>query len=85
MQVYVYRSSRKPGTYVYLRERDAFKAVPEPLLATLAPLEFALELDLGPDRRLAREDPQAVRRNLLAHGYHLQLPPREERLLDEPD
>lgn len=75
MQVFVYRSSRKPDTYVYLAQRDAFAALPEPLLASLGRLEFALEFALTPERRLAREDAQAVRRNLATQGFHLQMPP----------
>ena len=77
MQVYVYRSRRKADTYVYLRERDGFSCLPEPLHQSLAPFDFALEFQLTPERKLAREDPQAVRRNLMSRGFHLQLPPGE--------
>lgn len=78
MQVFVYRSRRQADTYVYLRERDAFACLPEALSGRLAPFDFALEFALTPERRLAREDPVVVRRNLLAQGFHLQLPPGED-------
>jgi uncharacterized protein YcgL (UPF0745 family) len=39
------------------------------------PLHHVLELELGPGRRLAREDSAVVRANLLQCGFHLQAPP----------
>jgi uncharacterized protein YcgL (UPF0745 family) len=34
-----------------------------------------MELELTPERKLAREDARQVVANLEAHGYHLQSPP----------
>jgi uncharacterized protein len=78
MHCYVYRSSRRADTYLYLPRRDDFTELPEGLVRALGRLEFALELDLTPGRRLAREDPAGVLANLESHGFHLQLPPPEK-------
>ncbi|HEY0334654.1 MAG TPA: YcgL domain-containing protein [Stenotrophomonas sp.] len=75
MQAYVYKSQRKQDTYVYLATRDAFDALPDTLQAQLAPLVFVLEVTLTPERRLARVDVEAVRRQLVECGFFLQLPP----------
>lgn len=75
MQAYVYKSTRKAETYVYLREREAFELLPPALRAQLGGLQFVLEVALTPERRLAREDAAIVRRNLASAGFHLQLPP----------
>lgn len=75
MQAYVYKSLRKAETFVYLRERDAFGLLPEALRGSLGELRFVLEVALTPERRLAREDADVVRRNLAAQGFHLQFPP----------
>lgn len=75
MQAFVYKSLRKPDTYLYLARRDDFAAVPAPVLAPLGTLQFVMELALGPDRRLARADPAVVRGNLAGRGFHLQTPP----------
>lgn len=75
MHAYVYRSQRKADTYVYLAERDGFSRLPEPVRTQLGTLVFVLEVALTPDRRLARENPEEVRRNLVARGFHLQFPP----------
>jgi uncharacterized protein YcgL (UPF0745 family) len=77
MKCFVYRSARRAETYVYLREQDAFGLLPAALAEQLGTLSLVLELELGPGRRLAREDPEVVRGNLAAQGFHLQLPPPE--------
>ena len=78
MHAYVYKSLRKADTYVYLAEREDFGRVPEPLRAQLEPLRFVLDVALVPGRKLAREDVEAVRENLVMRGFHLQLPPGTE-------
>ena len=82
MQAHVYKSLRKADTFVYLRERDAFDLVPDGLRAALGELRFVLEVALTPERKLAREDAELVRRNLAAQGYHLQFPPPPEHGAD---
>lgn len=75
MLAHVYKSLKKADTYVYLAERDGFDCLPPPLRAQLGTLQFVLEVALTPDRRLARENPEVVRNNLAARGFHVQLPP----------
>jgi uncharacterized protein len=82
MRCYVYRSSRRADTYVYLPRRDDFSGVPDGLLQALGRLDFSLEFELTPQRRLAREDPAAVLANLDRQGFHLQLPPPEDERRD---
>lgn len=76
MHAYVYKSQRKPDTYVYLAKRDDFDALPPELGTTLAPFSFVLEVVLTPERRLAQADAALVRANLAERGFHLQLPPQ---------
>ena len=75
MQAFVYKSLKKADTYVYLAGRDDFARIPDPLRSQLGTLQFVLELALTPERKLAREDAAVVRENLVARGFHLQLPP----------
>lgn len=74
MLAYVYKSQRKADTYLYLAARDDFACLPEPLRAQLGGLQFVLEVELTPERRLAQADPAVVRANLVARGFHLQFP-----------
>ena len=75
MQAYVYKSRRKADTFVFLAARDDFTRLPEPVRVQLGELAFVLEVALTPERRLAQSDPQLVRANLAAHGFHVQFPP----------
>lgn len=75
MHAYVYKSLRKHDTYVFLAGRDDFARLPEPVREQLGPLQFVLDVALTPGRRLARSDADVVRGNLVARGFHLQLPP----------
>lgn len=75
MQAYVYKSRRRADTYVFLAARDDFAAVPDAVRAQLGELAFVLEVALTPDRRLALSDPDVVRANLSARGFHVQFPP----------
>ena len=75
MQAYVYKSLRKADTYVYLGARDDFARLPGPLRAQLGNLQFVLEVALTPERKLAIEDVDVVRANLVSRGFHLQFPP----------
>lgn len=75
MHAYVYKSLRKPDTYIYLPERDGFAGLPDPVREQLGALEFVLEIELTPGRRLARADVQQVREQLESRGFFIQMPP----------
>jgi len=75
MHAYVYKSLQKADTYVFLAVRDDFGRMPDALRDQLGTLEFVLDVDLAPGRKLAREDPALVRDNLACRGFHLQLAP----------
>lgn len=75
MLAHVYKSLKKADTYLYLAARDDFARLPEPLRTQLGALQFVLEVDLAPGRKLAQADPEVVRGNLAARGFHLQFPP----------
>ncbi|ACL74195.1 YcgL domain-containing protein [Thioalkalivibrio sulfidiphilus] len=81
MQVYVYKSRRKPDTYIYLARKDDFEVIPAPLKQVFGTPEFTLEFELTPERTLAQEDPESVLASLRERGFHLQMPPQNERPL----
>lgn len=75
MPVFVYKSLRKPDTYLYLPKADAFASLPETIAAPLQPWQFVLEFELAPEKRLPRVDAAVLRANLDAQRFHLQFPP----------
>ncbi len=78
MQCFVYRSSARADTYVFLRRRDDSGLLPRELAAALGALEFVLELELVPGRRLARIGADELRDVLVERGFHVQFPPRAD-------
>jgi len=76
LHCWVYRSPRKQEMYLYLAGEDAFDTVPQPLLESFGEPILVIELELSPERQLAREDVNQVMANLGDRGFHLQMPPR---------
>ena len=74
MLCHIYRSTRDPGVYLYLADKDDFSRVPEVLLTTFGQPIFSFSFDLISSRKLARENTTTVLQNLGEQGYHLQLP-----------
>ncbi|MBT8120647.1 MAG: YcgL domain-containing protein [Gammaproteobacteria bacterium] len=73
MECYIYRCSLKPDMYIYLAEEDEFDCVPREIFNSLGIVEFAMELGITPETKLAREDSATVISNLKEHGFHIQL------------
>ena len=57
---YIYRSPLKELMYLYLKEKDAFAELPEPLRRRFGEPEFSMELELTADRKLANADARQV-------------------------
>ena len=60
--------------YIYLAEEDDFSNVPKEIFNSLGIITFAMELELDASKKLAREDPVLIIKNLEEHSFHLQLP-----------
>lgn len=79
----IYKSPKKPETYLYVLRRDDFSQVPPALLATFGSPQLVTVLDLSSRTTLAGADLGKVRQMLTDQGYYLQLPPPPEDLLKE--
>ncbi len=77
----IYKSLRKDGLYLYLRDRDMLEKLPEPLLKSLGNTELVMELELTPERTLARADVNEVIRSLNEQGFYVQMPPRDPAMM----
>jgi len=75
MQSYIYKSLKKDELYLYLLKKDDFSEVPEPLLNSFGKIEFVMELEITPERKLAREDVAMVLASLQEKGFFVQVPP----------
>ncbi len=81
MLCFVYRSLKKKGLYIYLPEKDNFSNIPPTIMTQLGDTEYALEIELNPDKKLAKENASTVIENLRKNGFHIQLPTDIEDIL----
>ncbi|TLU67641.1 hypothetical protein FE810_01460 [Thalassotalea litorea] len=79
----IYRSPKKPQTFLYIVKRDDFSAVPEALLKTFGSPQLVTLVNLSNRDKLALADIEKVKTELLGKGYYLQLPPPTEDLLKQ--
>ena len=77
MQCFVYKSLKRPDTYIYLAKKDGFDVLPQSLSDRFGVLELALEFELLPNRRLARTEASVVIQAINDTGFYLQLPPSQ--------
>lgn len=78
MQCYVYKSLKKDLLFLYIDKKDDFSCVPAELIQSFGVLEFVLELELTPERKLAKEDSKQVLASLQEKGFFVQLPPTND-------
>jgi len=74
---WVYKSPRTDEMYLYVTREGDFAPVPRELLDRFGAPQFVTQIALHAGRRLARENPLQVMRNLRDKGFHLQLPPAD--------
>lgn len=77
----VYKSRKKDSTYLYVKQRDDFSAVPQALLDTFGKPELVTVINLDKREHLALADIDRVKLQLQQQGFYLQLPPPPEDLL----
>lgn len=75
MLCFIYKSLKKEELYLYLDKKDDFSSVPETLFKSIGRLQFVMELQLSPERKLAREDVNRVIASLESKGFFVQMPP----------
>lgn len=71
----VFRCSRQPEMYVYIRSGLPTTELPEALRLRAGHLTEVMQLELHAERRLARVDVRQVMAALTGRGYFLQMPP----------
>ena len=73
----VYKSDRRELMYLYVLEAEGLERVPAALMKTFGNPTFVMNVELTPDKALAKEDSKVVIEHLETQGYHLQMPPIE--------
>ena len=74
----IYKSAKKEQTYLFVKTRDDFSTVPEPLMLTFGTPTLVTLTNLATKDKLAFADIEKVKLSLDEQGYYLQLPPPKE-------
>ena len=72
--VSVFRSSKKPDTYLFVRRGQAWDELPESLQGIFGKPLHSMDLILTPERKLARTDGRQVLDAINDKGFFLQMP-----------
>ncbi len=75
MKCFIYKSKKQEELYLYIDKKDDFSGLPDALLKSIGEPVFVMELELTPDRKLAREDTAKVIQHLREKGFFVQMPP----------
>jgi hypothetical protein len=83
MNAYIYKSTKKEELYLYIAKKDDFSNVPQALYDSMGkePV-FVMEIELTPERKLARENVNTVIKSLETQGFHVQMPPPVASVID---
>lgn len=76
----IYKSDRKPDTYLYLPYQSSFDDLPDGLTQMWGEPQLVMHLDLDKKQQLALVDIAEVKSKLNEEGYFLQMPPSQEQL-----
>lgn len=75
----IYKSAKKPDTYLYLVADKQPQDLPEPLKVLLGDLTRFLNLELSESSKLAQVDARDVLAAIMDQEYFLQMPPGDHR------
>ncbi len=75
LECHIYRCSAKEEMYLYIHSDKTQEDLPQELLVLVKQLTHVMDLELSPERKLARVDVDEVMQSLNDKGYFLQMPP----------
>ncbi|BFU59903.1 MULTISPECIES: YcgL domain-containing protein [Rodentibacter] len=78
----IYRSKKKPGSYLYIQKRDDFSVVPEALLTHFGKPELVMMFNLAGNKPLHNADKNEVREKIESQGFYLQIPKQDDGLFN---
>ncbi|MGX9461511.1 YcgL domain-containing protein [Shewanella sp. A14] len=79
----VYKSGRRADTYLFVKKRDVFDEVPEPLMEMFGIPTLVMIVPLSTREHLGIADITKVKSALVDQGYYLQIPPPQVNLLEQ--
>ncbi|OOF40388.1 MULTISPECIES: YcgL domain-containing protein [Rodentibacter] len=78
----IYKSKKKPGSYLYIQKRDDFSVVPGNLLEYFGTLEIVMMFNLSGNKPLHHADKNEVEEKIKSQGFYLQIPKQDDGLFN---
>lgn len=78
----IYKSRKKPGSYLYVAKREDFSAVPEALLTHFGTPELVMMFNLLGKKSLHQADKSEVLEKIQQQGFYLQMPKQDDGLFN---
>lgn len=78
----IYKSVKKPGSYLYIAKRDDFSKVPDALLQVFGRPQFVMLFNLLGSKELKNADKQEVLQAIQGQGFYLQLAKEDDGLFN---
>lgn len=82
MLLAVYKTAKKAGMYLYIAKKDDFSSVPEALMNQFGRPQLVMMLPLSKRDALGGVDKAKLIDAINEQGFYLQMPPKEENLLE---
>ena len=79
----VYKTNKKQGMYLYVPKKGNFEDVPEALMSRFGVPELVTIISLEKRERLGGVDKEKLIDALNEQGFYLQMPPKEDNLLEK--
>ncbi len=78
----IYRSKKKPGSYLYIAKRNDFSVVPNALLEHFGKPELVMMFNLNGEKSLHNADKNEVLEKIKQKGFYLQIPKQDDGLFN---
>ncbi|MDC2824793.1 YcgL domain-containing protein [Rodentibacter pneumotropicus] len=78
----IYKSKKKPGSYLYIQKRDDFSAVPGNLLEYFGKPELVMMFNLSGNKPLYHANKNEVEEKIRSQGFYLQIPKQDDGLFN---
>ena len=78
----IYKSKKKPGSYLYIAKREDFSQVPEVLLSHFGKPELVMMFNLLGSKTLHNVDSNEVLEKIKQQGFYLQIPKQADGLFN---
>lgn len=78
----IYKSAKKPGSYLYVAKRDDFSTVPEVLLSHFGQPKLVMMFNLLGKKPLHQADKHEVLEKIQQQGFYLQMPKQDDGLFN---